>query len=202
MPFQNAGELKKGCYEAVDNQKLAYGETAFPIIPVINGYAEDGEEIEIIPIIADYDNAKYNYNLFKEEIAELCSKKSITVKITEVSIPHNNYIDTELDLFKKLIDCTSDNDTLHCCITYGSKPTPIILTMVLNYAYRVKKNVSIGCITYGARDHNPDHNNRMEIYDITSFLYIDEMVRVLAEQKVKDPASIIKSLLKGDESYD
>ena len=108
-------------------------------------------------------------------------------------MPYNNAIDTELELFGKLIDCTADGDTLYACITYGSKPFPLIQIMALNYAYRIRKNVSIGCIVYGAKDHN---NGSMEVYDITSLLYIDETVRLMAEQKVENPTDLIKNLLK------
>ena len=69
----------------------------------------------------------------------------------------------------------------------------LIQIMALNYAYRIRKNVSIGCIVYGAKDHN---NGNMEVYDITSLLYIDETVRLMAEQKVENPTDLIKNLLK------
>ena len=32
-------------YQTTGNERLAYGETRFPIVPVISGYAEPGEEI-------------------------------------------------------------------------------------------------------------------------------------------------------------
>lgn len=193
-PYQPKGGLEKGNYKAADNQLLAYDEpTSFPIIAAINGYAEAEEEIEVITIISDYDNAKANYELFKEELAELSQKKGFSYTLKEVYIPYNNAIDTELELFGKLIDCTADDDTLYACITYGAKPFPLIQIMALNYAYRIRKNVSIGCIVYGAKDHN---TGRMEIYDITSLLYIDETVRLLAEQKVANPMEMIKNLLK------
>ena len=192
--YNQRGGLIKSVYRADDNQKLVYGETAFPIIPVINGYAESGEEIEIIPILADYKNVDGNYNIFKDEVNELCT--SIGVKCTfneAVRIPYDNSIDTELDLFGKLIDCFEDRDTIYTCITFGAKPFPIILTMAMNYAHRIKKNVSIGCVVYGAMDHNTGESS---IYDVTSLFYIDETVRLLAEQNVKDPAAFIKKLLK------
>lgn len=193
-PYQPQGRLGKGIYKAADNQLLSYEEpTSFPIIATINGYVEKDEEIEIITIVSDYENAEYNYGLLKEEIDALSQKKGFRYTLKEVRVPYNNAIDTELELFSKLIDCTADNDTLYACITYGSKPFPLIQIMALNYAYRIKKNVSIGCIVYGAMNHN---NGVMEVYDITSLLYIDEAVRLMAEQKIENPTNIIKNLLK------
>lgn len=193
-PYQKEGALSKGYYKAADNQILAYdAPTSFPIISVINGYVEPGEEIEIITIIPDYENSKYNYGLLKEEVEALSKIKGFRYTLKEVNVPYNNAIDTELKLFGKLIDCTADGDTLYSCITYGSKPFPIIQIMALNYAYRIRKNVSIGCIVYGANDHN---TQSMSVYDITSLLYIDEAVRLMAEQKVENPTELIKNLLK------
>ncbi len=193
-PYQPKGRLEKGLYKAADNQTLAYDTpTSFPIITAINGYVEKDEEIELITIVSDYENAEYNYGLLKEEIEALSSKKGFKYTLKEVRVPYNNAINTELELFGKLIDYTADSDTLYACITYGSKPFPLIQIMALNYAYRIRKNVSIGCIVYGAKDHN---NGNMEVYDITSLLYIDEAVRLMAEQKIENPMEIIKNILK------
>jgi hypothetical protein len=193
-PEKRIRGLEKGIYTAADNQLLVYdAPTSFPIIPTINGYAEEGEQIEAITIVSEYENAEYNYGLLKEELDNLSKKKGFSYTLKEVRVPYNNAIDTELELFAKLIDCTADGDTLYACITYGSKPFPLIQIMALNYAYRIRKNVSIGCIVYGAKDHN---NGNMEIYDITSLLYIDEAVRLMAEQKVENPTELIKNLLK------
>lgn len=193
-PEKEIRGLEKGIYIAADNQLLAYDTpTRFPIISAINGYVGEGEEIELITIVSEYENAKYNYGLLKEEIEDLSQKKGFKYTLNEVPVPYNNTLNTELELFEKLIDRTADGDTLYTCITYGSKPFPIIQIMALNYAYRIRKNVSIGCIVYGAKDHN---NGNMEVYDITSLLYIDETVRLMAEQKVENPTDFIKNLLK------
>lgn len=194
-PEKKSQGLKKGIYEAADNQLLKYdADTSFPIMTAINGYVEKGEEIELITIVAEYENAEYNYELLKGEIENLSKMKGFKYTLKEVRVPYNNAINTELELFGKLIDCTADEDTLYACITYGSKPFPLIQMMALNYAHRIKKNVSIGCIVYGANDHN--NKGKMTIYDITSLLYIDEAVRLMAEQKIENPTDLIKNLLK------
>lgn len=192
-PHQPEGKLRKGVYTAVDNEKLSYTkETGFPIIPMINGYASSGETIEVIVNLSDYKNARFNLELLKKELEELCSEKGINYTLKLVEIPYNNYIDTQLELFGKLVDVTSDSDTLYCCVSYGSKPVPIIQTMALNYALRVRKNVTVECIAYGDVDHN---TGKMSIYDITSLLYLDETIRVMAEQKIENPIEKIRDLL-------
>ena len=199
-PFQPKGRLEKGFYQAADNQKLHYEKpTRFPIIPVIHGYAETGEQIEVLVILSDYENAKYNLTLLEEELNALCTEKNISYTLKTLEIPYDNTLDTQLALFQKLIDCTADNDTLYACITYGAKPMPMVITMGLNYAHRVHQNVSIDCIVYGAKDFN---TNTMQIYDITSLLYMDEIVRLMAEQKTPDPAGKIKKMLAWEDDED
>ena len=193
-PFQPEGKLTKGIYKAADNPKLQYNkETAFPIIPVINAYSEKGDTIEVIVIINDYENAKYNLGLLEQELQVLCAEIGVTYTVRNLETPYSSDLDTQLDLFGKLIDCTADEDTLYACITYGFKPTPIILSMAMNYGHRIRQNTSIGCVVYGAKDFN---TGEMKIYDITSLLYMDEIVRIMAEQKISDPTDKIKMLLK------
>ena len=135
-PYQPKGRLEKGLYTAVDNQALAYDvPTSFPILAVINAHANQGENIEIITIVPCYENAIYNYELLKEEVAALAQKKGFTYTLKEVNVPYNNEINTELELFEKLMDCTADGDTLYACITYGSKPFPLVQMMALHYGY-------------------------------------------------------------------
>lgn len=194
-PYQPKGKLEKGIYHA-DNQKLNYDQpTSFPIIPVIHGYADPGEQIEVIAVLSDYENARYNLTLLEEELNALCAAKNITYTIKKLEIPYNDELDTHLALFEKLIDCTADNDTFYACLSYGSKPTPLVINMGLNYAHRIHQNVSIDCIVYGKKDFN---DGQMYLYDITSLFYMDEIVRLLAENHTPDPAGKIKMLLGQD----
>lgn len=92
-PHQPPERFSKGIYKAVDNDKLIYeSETGFPVIPAINGYAEANEEIEVITVVSDYDNAKKNYETFKDEINELAEKKNIKVKQVPITIPYDESI--------------------------------------------------------------------------------------------------------------
>ena len=192
--FQNPERFEAGKYIPVDNEKLEYDkEVHYPIINVINAFAEQDEEVELITVIADYDNSKVNYKTLISEVEELEKTKHIKVKKTECSIPYDNGLDTQLEMFEKLIANMEDNDRLYCDITYGTKVMSQILTMSVNYGYRVNNNVTLGCIVYGEKEHN---TGAQKIYDITSLNYLDEIVRMMAENKVKEPLKRIRALLK------
>lgn len=196
-PFQPPKYLVAGNYKAVDNDRLKYeNKTSFPIIPVINGYVEKGEEITVITVVADYENTLENYEALKMEIKKIEEEKAIKVHLKEVKIPNDNQLKVQLDVFGQLIDYISDEDKLYCDITYGTKVMNQVLTMGINYGYRVCKDVIPGCIVYGEKDHN---TGEMKIYDITSLIYLDEIVRVAAESGISNPKNAIKKMMNWGE---
>jgi hypothetical protein len=202
IPFQPKGEtpdkdgLKPVCYEARGNTKLTYGNTRFPIIPVINGYAEKGAKIRVIAILTDGDNYRYNYETyFVPEIAALSEKNGYVFDGIEViASPDSEDIETQILLFSGLIGKIRDNEELYACITYGTKPTPIVQFIALNYAYKLKKNTSIGCIAYGRFMHN-DPNRNNGIYDQTALFYMDSILNKLADIKAPRPETAIRAML-------
>ena len=196
-PFQPPKSLVAGNYKAVDNDRLKYeNKTSFPIIPVINGYVEEGEEITVITVVADYENTLKNYEALKMEIKKIEEEKSIKIHLKEVKIPNDNQLKVQLDVFGQLIDYISDEDKLYCDITYGTKVMNQVLNMGINYGYRVCKDVIPGCIVYGEKDHN---TGEMKIYDITSLIYLDEIVRVAAESGISNPKNAIKKMMNWGE---
>ena len=194
--------LESVLYKPSGNAKLEYGETRFPIIPVINGYANDKDPIRVIAILTDGDNSnaknsKHNYDVyFKREIEGIVKSKSLL--LSEIEIIHtldSEDIDTQLKLFSDIADTIKSEEDVYACITYGTKPMPIVLSMALNYAYKLKKDVSVVCTVYGRFSHKVDGKNVGYIYDTTSLFYMDSIVNKLAEIKAKDPAKAIKLML-------
>ena len=197
-PYQPASGLKKSVYEAADNSNLFYNkEISFPILSVINAYAENNEEIEVYTIVPEYKNSKDNYEEFKKQIAELESEKNLKIILKEIAVEYSDSLDTMLDLFQKMIDCVDENDKIYMCVTFGSKPLSIVQMMAVNYAYRVFENIRIGAIAYGKLDHN---SKKSIIFDETSLFYMDEIVRTLAQNGVKNPKEIIKMFINDNDS--
>jgi len=197
-PYQPVSGLKKSVYEAADNSNLFYNkEISFPILSVINAYAVDNEEIAVYTVVPEYQNSKDNYEEFKKQIAELESEKNLKIMLKVISVEYSDSLDTMLDLFQKMIDCIDENDKIYMCVTFGSKPLSIVQMMAVNYAYRVFKNIRIGAIVYGKFDHN---SKKSVIFDETSLFYMDEIVRTLAQNGVKNPKEIIKMFINDKDS--
>jgi CRISPR-associated protein (cas_TM1812). len=200
IPFQGKDRegndlLKPVTYAADGNSRLTYGATRFPVIPMINGYAERGDKIRIIAILTDGDNFRHNYvTYFEPEISELVEKNGYEFgEIEVVTTPDQEDIDTQLVLFADIIAKINDEEVIFACITFGTKPTPIVQTMALNYAHKLKKGTTIGCVVYGRFRHGAPVGH---IFDTTALFYMDSMVNVLAEKKVPHPEKAIRALLE------
>jgi len=198
VPFQPKGLLKAACYQPVGNDKLAYSETRFPIIPVIAGYAEPGDSIRVVAIKKDGESCKHNFNEYlAREVQELCEKKDLLFDGIEViQTPDEETIEVQLKLFSDIVAVLRENEKLYACITYGTKPTPIVLSMALNYAHRLKKGASVECIAYGRYDFD---TKASYIYNTTSLFYMDSIVNKLADMRASNPEKAIRLMLGLDE---
>lgn len=193
IPLQ--GKLTAYHYTPVGNQKLDMeGEICFPILSLINGYAEQGETIEVVAAVPDDEAARRNLETFRQEVNSLCEKKNLTCKLHCVEIANQQQVTVQVDTFQKLIDYVAEDDELFACITYGTKPMSMALMMAVQYAYRVKQNTSIGCVVYGQINWSGETRSA-SVYDMTALVQLDEIVRILADRGVANPKETIRAIL-------
>lgn len=198
VPRQIFGELKEANYVAVDNDRLAYPKpTRFPIIPVLNGYTEPGENVEVILLHeVDLKSSKNNYEALRQELNALQAARQITIAQKPVEINFSDSFQSQLDAFQKLINEISDDDILFCCLTFGGKPVSIMLAMALRYARLAKRNTAIRCAVYGQVVHDREKTILDgTIYDETPLLQVDDILRILARSGVKDIRGSIERIL-------
>lgn len=193
ISLQPEGQLKKNIYEAVDNHKLQYDkEISFPVLAIMNGYVEKGEEVKLLVIKQKHEYADANYKIFQQEVKVFEEEKGCKCEIVLVEPEYDDSTTEQLHTFSELIGHIEDEDELYACMTYGSKPMPVMEMMVLNYAYRARKQTMVGCIAYGQRDFA---ENKMKIYDMTNLFMVDEIVRKVADMKLEDPLKFIRTVL-------
>lgn len=186
--------LVEHTYEPVDNPDLAYGPTHFPAIPMVNAYVEEGERIKVIAVTYDTEPCHHNLKVFENELASACEPHGASYELESIEVPFDDSIKAILNVYTQLIARLEDDDELYADITYGSKPMPIILTMALQYAYRVKNNVSIECVTYGQISHHKETKDA-KIFDVTALVQLDEIVRLMSDRNVADPAGVIERII-------
>lgn len=202
-PFDN---LRLSRYEVVGNDRLLYPkETRFPLMHLINGYAEQGEEIRVFAITPEYKYCNVHLQQLQEELDALQAEKGFLCRGVEaVNVTFAGDVATQVEVFQKLLPIMEDDDILYGCLTYGMKPMPIAELMAIQYAYRVLENVSIGCLVYGEVDYsaqplkvlpNGSEVFPTRLFDITALVRLDEIVRLLADRKVTDPKGILERIL-------
>ena len=199
IPLQSEDKLDSYCYKAMENKRLAMEEkTAFPIMTVINGYLEPGETSQVIVVLTDIENVRRNYPRFLDELQQLCERKGLVQpEIKEIVVPLDDSVNAQIDLFQKLIEYTEDGDELFACITYGDKPISMAVRMAVQYAYRVMRNTTIDCIVYGQIDRSAGSDRSLwtgKVYDETGLVRLDEIVRLMADQKVANPKGILRDI--------
>lgn len=64
--------------------------------------------------------------------------------------------------------------------------------MAFNYALRVKKDVSVGCLSYGVKNFN---TGKLGVFDVTSLLYMDEIINNMAHANMENPLDMIKDII-------
>lgn len=205
IPLQPS--LRYVSYEAVDNQTLHYGKpgeapqlAAFPIIPVLNGFAESGEEIEVLAMVNEYQNSLQHFEAFNRDVVSLCEKKQVRLRngaITKIVVPYESGIDAVLSAFDSLLDHFESGDEIHACVTFGTKPSSIVEIMALRYARLMLKDVYIACVAYGGMDHI---TGKACIYDVTALVQMDDIMRMLAQRGAKNPRETIRRILGAEEA--
>lgn len=188
--------LKQNHYEAVGNSLLEMeGETCYPIVPAINGYAKEGESIRVFAIISNPEYMEDNYKILCEQVDAVCRAKGILCPngVEKIIISKEQNVTDHIESFMKLISYTEDDDELFGCLTYGTKVNTITLLMAIQYAYKIKMNASISCLVYG--DYNR-FDGTTKIYDVTALAQMSEIVSFLAEKKIQDPEKILRMIVE------
>lgn len=181
-------------YEAVGNKQLFNKDTTrFPLTPLLTGYTESNEEIQVIAITATGDaRSEFNVSLLEREIVN----KNRSGKVTMIAVDFSA-ADGSLELLTKLIPLLEDGDHLYVCLHFASTTVQFAIISALQYAYRALRNVSIECVcTQG--ENEGKHQN----VDITALVQAGELLQTLTERHHKDPAKILRMTLALGEEED
>lgn len=180
--------LESHVYEAVGNKQLFNKDTTrFPLTPLLTGYTESNEEIQVIAITATGDaRSEFNVSLLERE-------KNRSGKVTMIAVDFSA-ADGSLELLTKLIPLLEDGDHLYVCLHFAS--TTVQFASALQYAYRALRNVSIECVcTQG-------ESGKYQNVDITALVHAGELLQTLTERHHKDPAKILRMTLALGEEED
>lgn len=195
-PQQPHNNLHAQRYVASDNSLLDFKEqTHFPLVPLLSGYANAGEHVQVVTVTYGApSNCAQNLETLREELAAIERNRNLRIDLVTVDVPFDDSVAALIHTYQILVDHIDDGDSLYACITFGSKPMPLMLTMALQYGYRIRRNVSIECVVYGQMDWS-QKPAVARIYDVTALVKLDELVRVLADMRVSEPEAALRMVL-------
>lgn len=194
VSLQPKEKFNKTKYEASGNKRLDAGqEIRYPVIAMIRGYVNDGEEIKLYAI-GDQKNENYacNFQFLKDDLSAIMGERSFKCEIVEIDRSEEEYAVDHLKTYSDLLNQIDENDDLYVCITYGTKPTPIIEMMVLQTAYSLKDDISIGCVAYGKYNHRTKES---KVFDITALFHMSQIVTELKGRRIEHPVEFIRNML-------
>lgn len=176
---------------------LDYGQTHFPIIPLLVNTVKAGETIKIFAVKQDYQRTDYCLKVLQDELQSIQAEIGFKYEMEILDTPRCEVIESHLDLFKRLVDSTADGDRVYADITFGTKPIPMIMLMFMSFAYRCRQNTEIEHIVYGAFNHE---ENNAALYDVTALFYMNSVVNQLDPGEISDPAAVIRKLIDMENS--
>lgn len=190
----------QGYYEAVDSPRLQYEvENSYPILAPINGYVEEGDEVELI-IVRMLPNdevgaaiALENSRSMGEHARELCRQKGACLReIHDLVVPDDEGLDTQLNIFESLISMVKTGDRIFVDLTFGTKTQMLAQTLAINYAYQAVPGATVECVVYGNLNFQ---TGKKRIYDVTALFLMDQIVNRIAAIHLPDPAGAIRMII-------
>ncbi len=204
IPMQTGSNLLLGKYAADGNTHLCFDRPIrFPVLAMLNGYVEDNERIELLAIMEENNSdCLHNLELLQNDISEILAGRNAHCTITPIEISKQETSTAHLNTFAKLIDNIQDNDEVFACITFGTKPTPILELMAMHFAYKTKNNMKVRCIAYGKVNRKGNAPDSFCIYDVTALFFMLEIVDKLAELQDPVPEESIRRILNIEDTQD
>ena len=196
IPIQPPSSLHKTNYLLKEDNTLLKTDrtTRFPILIPMENSVSEGEKIIVTVILIDRPHVLHNYGWFKEELEELSQLKKFSYELVEVRTPDSEIAQNHLELFKNIsaLLANSRNEELYVCITYGTKPMPMLLMMSLTFAYKLCDSFTIEAIVYGGYEHTLMESY---IYDVSSLFYLNSAINNMANLEIKEPLKIIDEFI-------
>ncbi len=195
IPMQPIESLHKTSYEAKEGDELLTSdlETRFPVMVMIKNSAVENEEIEIVAIVTKgNDNVRVNYDLFVEELDEISKAGNFRYKINNIETTLSETPEKQFELLKNIVEILNDGDIIYSDITYGAKPTPIVIMMAMNYAYEFLKNTDIRAMIYGSFNHS---TNKTAIFDVSSLFYMNSLMFRVSRRDMENPLETMKAII-------
>lgn len=144
IPLQGRFDLASSIYQSEENVEPI--RTRFPIVQVIRNTLQEGDEVKVIAVRQMCSDTERNFGFLKEDLQTLGIS---TAQVEELPLPDAQDTRTLIGLCRDLTDRLPQVCRVYVCITYGTKPIPLVELAALTCAEATHKELEVGGVYYG-----------------------------------------------------
>lgn len=163
-------DMKESWYGDIDGKEFVM----FPVLCILKRYV--GNEMFKLIVVDGFqsEKSKSNIDLLKNELERLFPEQCL---LMIVDIPMNKDR-REVIMFDKLCQTLEKGDEIYFDMTFGYKPTSMLVMLMCNYAERFVENVRVRKIMYAQYhfDKKEDVEFVHDLIDVTSLYYLNQMI--------------------------
>lgn len=101
-------------------------------------------------------------------------------KIKAVDVPSGQNESELIEIIKKIVDEVEDNSELYVDLTHGFRTMPLLLGIALRYLEKIKTNVHVRELSYGAYEARCKTTKIAPVFDMTPILALNDWAEAWA----------------------
>lgn len=165
--------------------------TCYPIVPVVEDTAREGDEVKIIAVRQKNSPHSENLAILHRELDAL----GVPYTLVDLTMPETQQKDQLVALFEALTNCMEDECCYYACATFGTKTYPLVLSSALHYAEKILKNTEVKGIYYRELTRVDGQVRSAAQYDISELFTLDSIIDFAAENDVRDKRAFVRLVL-------
>ena len=192
-------------YEAMDNKRLNVEEAyAYPLHLLMHAYAEKDDHVRVLLTYNNDEEDLERIHEVKAGVLELQKKIGFQFEAENpedfilLRQEFKQSLKYQLQLFFSLLDQIKDAQEIYADISFGNKPTPIIMAKLLEYIQKTRKT-KIGHVIYANLDFTKEKDEQGlregYIYDISPLFDLSRQIDLVVKSKASDPDELLGKLL-------
>ncbi|MCM1540818.1 MAG: hypothetical protein NC121_06095 [Blautia sp.] len=172
ISLQARGDLLKLLYEPKGFALEHNRESSFPIIPVIAGHQDPGDDVTVLAVRPDTADTPDNYAAFLGELAELGIGEE---KVRVISVAEEQSDAVSLELLMRILEEIPEGSLVYGDITFGTKPMSAVLLYALSFLPKIK-DCEVDGIYYGEVKREAGRMTGACLYDLTVFQLLGNVI--------------------------
>ncbi len=191
-------------YEAKDSRELQVDHPVrFPLLLLLEAYAKPEDEVRLV-LTYNSEEDREVIEALREDVRELQRTVGFRCNVDSpedfrlVEQAFEQHLTYQKKLFVRLLDEFDDVDEIYADISFGNKPTPIIVTRLLDYFQRTRP-LRVGHIIYAnvfLHEAEEGETATGYVYDVTGLIRLSNIIQLVAASGTDTPDDMLRQLIE------